>query len=81
MSGASDSDSDCSCASSENPDCNICDRKVYRYTPCCHNPLCEKHADKYIVAECTLCSDNDESICTDCKGINAKSCGCDLSSE
>jgi hypothetical protein len=67
-----------SSSESETPDCTICYEQAVTWTPCCHNPLCEKHDDKYVVLECSLCS-NDERICEDCKGINEKSCGCDIS--
>lgn len=65
--------------SSSSPDCCGCASGVSEnYTPCCHVGLCDNCYTDQMVKECSLCS-NDEEICTACKGINEKSCGCDVS--
>jgi hypothetical protein len=75
--GCKDSEDEGSC--SEDVKCNNCISESYvSRTPCCHFPLCEQCYDKEVGLECSLCT-NDEKICRACKGVNEKSCGCDIS--
>lgn len=67
-------------SNSEDVKCNNCrsDTRNVSSTPCCCFPLCDKCYGKEVGLECSLCT-NDEKICRACKGVNEKSCGCEIS--
>lgn len=53
--------------------CCFCDKEMEKWTPCCHEPLCEKCFDKMIAPECWICNDDSE-ICHVCAERNQYDC-------
>lgn len=53
-----------------------CYKRSAKHTPCCHEPLCEKHYEDFVVPVCDTegCPNNTERICTECQGINGEYC-------
>lgn len=60
------------------PSCGVssCYKRSAEFTPCCREPLCEKHYGDLVVPICDTegCPNNDEKICIECQGINGEYC-------
>ena len=62
------SDSD----SSSKISCALCENNMDKWTPCCHEPLCESCCDKMLVEECWICNTGNQ-ICKVCFARNSYS--------
>lgn len=50
--------------------CALCENGMDKWTPCCHEPLCESCCDKMLVEDCWICNTGNE-ICTVCAERNS----------
>jgi hypothetical protein len=69
-------DSDNSNDSSSEPTCGVCSDGADFITPCCHERLCEKHEEEFMVTICNdaLCVSYEDTECKVCFGLNGHTC-------